>query len=308
MFRVDGDGVTFALKWYPRQTEDSRDRLGSEYTALRFLAENGNCPTPVAYGIDRDAGVALYEWIDGTPIGVPSDKAIDEAVAFINRLKALSTSANLRGFGPASEACFSAAELVDQVERRCTRLEVLSRQHPKLAEYLGAQFRPAFERLVGSAMTEYARLGADFSVDLDLGKRILSPSDMGFHNALCSADGSLVFLDFEYFGWDDPVKLVADFILHPGMNLDVYHQERFRRGALDLFIDDPWFAERLHILFPLYGLRWCMILLNEFLPERWTRRSLSGATATQEKAQERQLNKAYAALATLKRSSSWKTQ
>ena len=46
--------------------------------------------------------------------------------------------------------------------------------------------------------------------------RVLSPSDFGFHNALRRPDGTIVFVDFEYFGWDDPAKMMADAMLHPG--------------------------------------------------------------------------------------------
>ena len=58
-------------------------------------------------------------------------------------------------------------------------------------------------------------------------RRSLSPSDFGFHNALLEADGRLTFVDFEYFGWDDPVKIVADVMLHPGMGLSADHGRRF---------------------------------------------------------------------------------
>ena len=44
--------------------------------------------------------------------------------------------------------------------------------------------------------------------------QVFSPSDFGFHNALLKDNGKLCFLDFEYFGRDDPVKLMADFIWH----------------------------------------------------------------------------------------------
>ena len=50
-------------------------------------------------------------------------------------------------------------------------------------------------------------------------QQILSPSDLGFHNCIKGNDGLLTFIDFDYFGWDDPVKLTCDFLLHPGMVL-----------------------------------------------------------------------------------------
>ena len=105
----------------------------------------------------------------------------------------------------------------------------------------------------------------------------ISSSDFGFHNALRCRHGHLVFVDFEYFGWDDPVKLVCDFLLHPAMDSSTTEKGQFWEGAKELFAADPAFQERFYLFYPYYALRWCMILLNEFLPERWQRRQAAGA-------------------------------
>jgi hypothetical protein len=119
--------------------------------------------------------------------------------------------------------------------------------------------------------------------------RTLSPSDFGFHNALRRPDGRLVFVDFEYFGWDDPVKLVCDFLWHPGMTLDETIGRRFADGARRIFAADPDFEPRLARNFALYGLRWSLIVLNDYLREApprppqldKARRLLARAAATQ---------------------------
>ena len=54
---------------------------------------------------------------------------------------------------------------------------------------------------------------------------ILSPSDFGFHNSLKTKKDQIIFFDFEYFGKDDPVKLAADFLLHPGMTLNLQQKK-----------------------------------------------------------------------------------
>ena len=64
------------------------------------------------------------------------------------------------------------------------------------------------------------------------------PSDFGFHNSLRREDGSLAFVDFEYFGWDDPVKLTADILLHPGSPLAASQRRRFRQAVCQLYGED----------------------------------------------------------------------
>ena len=86
----------------------------------------------------------------------------------------------------------------------------------------------------------------------------------------------LTFLDFDYFGWDDPVKLTADFIWHPAMNLNTELKEQWQEAMLDLFSNDSQFESRLNATMPLYGLRWAMIVLNEFLPDFAKRRREAG--------------------------------
>ena len=134
--------------------------------------------------------------------------------------------------------------------------------------------------------------GLEFSRALPKEQRSLVPADFGFHNCLRGADGTLVFLDFEYFGWDDPVKVTADTLLHPGVPMEGGERERFRNVALEIYGEDEHFAARLSALYPLFGLRWGLILLNEFLPQRWRLRSAAGEAESWSAAKARQLARA----------------
>ena len=82
----------------------------------------------------------------------------------------------------------------------------------------------------------------------------------------------LFFLDFEYFGRDDPVKLMADFIWHPGMELNTSHKIAWLKGTFKIFKKDPNIYSRFRAAWPLYGLRWSLIVLNEFLKDGWQKR------------------------------------
>ena len=124
---------------------------------------------------------------------------------------------------------------------------------------------------------------------------MLSPSDFGFHNSIKLKDGRIQFIDFDYFGWDDPVKLTADFIWHPAMNLNKGLKDRWQKAMLEIFKDDKSFEDRLKAALPLYGLRWALIVLNEFLPEFKDRRKEAGDSELYDiqKARQIQLEKAH---------------
>src|SRR5262249_19275117 len=148
-----------------------------------------------------------------------------------------------------------------------------------------------FAAILPRTLAGYRAMGVSFATPLPQAARSLCPSDFGFHNALRSP-GGLVFIDFEYFGWDDPVKLCCDFLLHPGMNLSAPLKRGFVEAVLPIYGADARFARRLSLLYPLFALRWCLILLNEFLPERWATRVHAGVALDWTAAKERQLARA----------------
>ena len=111
--------------------------------------------------------------------------------------------------------------------------------------------------------------------------RCISPSDFGFHNALIHDDGALVFLDFEYAGWDDPAKMVGDFFSHPGSRVDAAYLDDFMSVAFDGFAEAEYLAKRAATMRPLFRLKWCCIMLNEFLSDAGQRRAFANpATQT----------------------------
>jgi hypothetical protein len=69
--------------------------------------------------------------------------------------------------------------------------------------------------------------------------------------------------------------------------------------AVELYGADPSFATRLGAHLPLFGLRWVLILLNEFIPERWQHRVLAGARQSWSDAKTTQLALASEFLAAL---------
>src|SRR5262249_17269562 len=148
-----------------------------------------------------------------------------------------------------------------------------------------------FTTILPRTLAGYDALGLSFAAPLPTESQSLCPSDFGFHNALRGPRG-LVFIDFEYFGWDDPVKLCCDFLLHPGMNLAGPLKEQFVAAILPIYGGDRSFARRLGLLYPLFAMRWCLILLNEFLPERWANRVHAGVALDWAAAKRRQLARA----------------
>lgn len=292
LFRVVTDeGRTYALKAYPRQATDKRDRLSTEFGALEFMQRHGIAQVPKAIAKYDVGGYALYQWIEGAAPR-PDSAAVDAAVDFVRALRRTSGAADARALPEASEACFSAQVIEAQVSARLATLQGAAGDHPALKEFLESTFVPAAAAAVARARDAYATMGVDYAAPIGMAQRCLSPSDFGFHNALRRDSGEVVFIDFEYFGWDDPVKLASDFVLHPGMDLPAELKTRYLTALCGIFGADRTFEGRLRASLPLYALRWTMILLNEFLPERWARRVMAGVQEDRAVVLKTQLDKA----------------
>lgn len=297
VYRITAEDGPFALKFYPSQDEDPRDRLGQEFAALAFMAANGigSVPKPIAH--DPALRCGIYEWIDGAPVADPGEDDLRAMVDLAARLSDLGMAPGAGDLVAASAHCFSGAAAIRQLEERLQRLREAGRGKDALNRFLDGNYCPLVQPLTNRAQEIYGQAGLHFDTDLLPEYRTLSPSDFGFHNALRRDDGnngSIIFLDFEYFGWDDPVKMISDAVWHPGSALNPALGSMFRKDAGKIFEvrDGNGFSARFDALHPLFGMIWCLILLNEFLPERWHRRVAAGNTADAERAQTRQLNAA----------------
>lgn len=281
VFRVEAsDGRYYALKAYFRHPGDARDRLGVEFGALCFLWEQGIRCIPEPLARDPQAALGLFEFIPGERPLLPSREEVDAAFSFLAGLKRLGGSPAAQALPEASEACFSFQALAENIQLRFDRLAATAsnlEKQSELAAFLNEALEPAWRNLLKGCREACRGRGVSFETVLPLSQRTLSPSDFGFHNALRTERG-LVFLDFEYFGWDDPAKMLADFLLHPGLDLSLDQRQRFAKGLLENLAVDG-LARRTRLAFPLFGVKWCLILLNEFLPGPLDRRAFADHSA-----------------------------
>jgi hypothetical protein len=299
IWHVYSSGREFALKQYPSRQDDPRDRLSTEVGALRLMERYDITTVPRVLGCDRKRGYALLSWIDGSEVSEISDADVDAAILFLAAIHGLRTTPWAGEQPLAAEACLFGCEIERQILRRLGTFHEMARDEHELIDFIDNSIAVQLAVEVSKAQRQGGAGGLAFDAELPQEWRSLVPSDFGFHNSLRRRNGSLAFFDFEYFGWDDPMKLTADILLHPGQPLQPPQRRRFRRAATQLYGADPAFATRLSTYLPLFGLRWVLILLNEFIPERWQRRILAGESSSWNDVKTRQLTRAREFLAAL---------
>ena len=302
IYRVEFDSCAYAAKLYPSSSISNDYRIIAETKACRFLNENQIKNVRVLEASSKPMNLSLFQWIEGASVGRISTDNLLQAIEFVRELNSLSHLPSARLLPMAAEACLCRKELERQIDMRVNLLNKEATDNLTLAEFIQYEFLPVKE-----LVTKFA---AESDTDIENGVlpehyQTLSPSDFGFHNALRTKDGLLTWFDFEYFGWDDPVKLISDFVWHPGFTLTGKQKSDWINQTLKLFSTDPNIRNRFRTSFPLYGLRWVLILLNEFLPSKWHQRqqALGENNNAREKILAAQLNKARTMLKLLKQES-----
>ena len=299
VFSVQCGPERLAAKWYWHDTADGRDRLGAEFAFLEHCWRMGLRCVPRPLVRDSAMHLALYEYVEGTKIGPTGPEADEvlEAAEFFSRLNRAQSRAVAGTLPSASEACFSTFEHFAMVDARIGRLALI--EPGSAVDREAIEFVSALGSRWGAAKAAILARLPDPDLILTLDERCLSPSDFGFHNALRRADGHLCFIDFEYAGWDDPAKAVGDFFAHPGSQVPRTHYEAFLAAATSPFPDPAAMAARARSLDAVFRVKWCCIILNEFLPAEAKRRRFADSSRDPAARKGVQLGKARALFDTL---------
>ena len=299
IYKIETAGLSYALKRYPEISEqDKRDRLDTERKALGFLEEHGFSDIPHIVASDANNSYSLLTWCNGEQTYNAEDVGIDKFADFLINLAKVSHSEGSFDLQPASEACTCGQEIVRQIEKRLSALKDVAEENESLKIFLKERLLPDFKEKIKTAKEILGSEEVSFEQELDKKFQVLIPCDFGTHSCLRDGD-KIFFLDFEYFGWDDPVTSTANFLLHPAMHLSQSQKERFSSLMANYFITkDTNYQTRLMALYPLYAIRWSTIILNEFLPQRWQHRLESGRFSQEDwqQAKDTQLEKARSIL------------
>ncbi|MEI6559664.1 MAG: phosphotransferase [Rhodospirillaceae bacterium] len=294
------NGEQVIAKAYFRHRPGERDRLAAEWDFLNHALRAGVACVPRPIRRDDAARLALYEFIEGRPLSAAEigPDQVAAAAAFIAALNAAGPDARDPGTAlpEAAEAAFSLADHCAVVDRRLVRLAEARMSGDAEALRLLEKIQAFWARTKGAVLAGASALGLEPEQPIPPGERLISPSDFGFHNALLRPDGDLAFIDFEYAGWDDVAKLVCDFFLQPAVPVEPALREHFLPPVLARAEDPGRARARIGLLRPMFGVKWCCIMLNRFLPERNERARFADPDHDPASRQRAQLDKTRNAL------------
>ncbi len=282
-FKLFTETNSYLLKKYFYSEEDTRDRLGNEFSFSNYAYDNNIREIAQPIYSNKKEKIAVFEFINGTKIKKVEKEHINSAMNFIVRLNKHRLSETGKNLPLASEAVFSIDKHIELIENRIKKLEQLENE-AELHIFLNNQLKPYWEKAKQKAL----------SYDLELSNEdiCISPSDFGFHNALIDENKNIFFIDFEYAGRCDPAKLISDFFCQPEVPINLKYRNLFIDTLSPIFTEKLHLKERVDALYCLFRTKWVCIILNEFLKTGKERRLFANSNNSIKLKQKEQLAKA----------------
>ncbi len=271
LFRCRGPNGTFVIKRYREQNFGAEvSRRQAEIGFLRHAAVCAERFVPALLAVNETQEMIAMTAIEGEPYRegepVPAS-AVRAALTFYRRLNA--DPERLAAYPIAArEGYLSVCAHLEHVEQRVSSLDVAHlpvdlRQAASVAlDRLRKFFDAARDQLLAAVAA------GELTDRIDRDEALISPGDFGFHNAL-AVQGTPVFLDFEYAGFDDPAKTLADFFLQPRVPVD----RGFFNEAADAMAlrgDAQRLKRRVSMLGRLLAAKWQAIILAPLDPHRYS--------------------------------------
>ncbi len=266
-FLVIKENKKFLLKYYKRDDFIKRNRLKAELNFLNLMIKGGfkNVPIPIKFNIEKNW--ILLSWMDGNNIKKINKSHIRKLIFFVNELQSLRNNELINTIQNASEACFN---LNDHIKIVFFRLNLLEKRLGNLS-FLPSDIYEKFKKLISLMIYEFKKISLEIKtkdknllfLNLNPRQKILSQSDIGFHNIFINNNDDLLFYDFEYAGWDDCFKMISDLVLQPEGCLDSKFFQ-ISKPLLNNYIKTIEDKERLKQTIFLYRIKWTCILLNNF--------------------------------------------
>lgn len=273
IFYLKNSVNSFVLKKYlSNNSEHLRKKVDIEFDFLKKIYTYVPKIVPRPYAKNSEEGIALYEYIPGQKIKNPSELKytyIEQAAKFIYEINKNINSSDTE-LELAADFSDSIADHIFKINNRFDKLKQFANDKNLLCNVI-SEMEYKWKIIQNNIYSKCKKNNIDIYEIIKNEDKILSPSDFGFHNAILKEDDSVTFIDYEYAGFDDPVKLVGDFFTQ----IEVPVDEKYIYGFINMIAKNDQTAQqiltKIEILLDSFKMKWCCIALNVFLRDNLER-------------------------------------
>lgn len=259
-------GLDYTLKLFTSGTPELQEQYVREqifYDAIKPL-QTGKTPLLVANS--SDPFILLLSRIAGRGVRETEINrgAIKQAATFLAQINQPDTSATNDISHLAQNACLSIKDHLTETATLVTQVQAYqSSVNPQTAAFIADEIVPLWQKTLANTIEQFQTLGVDVDTPLDGGHLMLSPGELGFHNAILTPEKELCFVDFDQSGWDDPARVINRFFTLGPIPPKEDHRDIVVESLANMDRLDPHFAIRAKILLAAYQInRACQPILR----------------------------------------------
>ena len=130
------------------------------------------------------------------------------------------------------------------------------------------KFDEKYEKLIFNIKLTFDKI-RPFIEDIEIASDYrFNHADSGLHNCVLNQNNDLLLVDLEYAGLDSPIKQHIDFMIHPKNISYSFRTKKWSNYFIEELIHKSD-KKYMHIYNCLFAIKWSLIILNEFLEEKW---------------------------------------
>lgn len=269
-FKIVTNSEKYVLKIYNSNKTNNINRFHKEEIFLEFLSKCNfkNVPRIIKSSPKKDW--ILITWIEGEKINKVNLHLCRELLDFLIRLQDFRKSSFSKELTLASDTYLNLNGYITAIEDRLILLLKRQQELININKELSIKLKDIIEKIKSeiSNLVIYSKKNKiDLNYVLPEENRIISQSDVGFHNIIYK-DSKANFIDFEYSGWDDPNKLFCDLLLQPDHNIPMKYIDVLEFFVQNYIFKINYHSERLTFMLKLSRIKWALIILNPIINKK----------------------------------------
>ncbi len=260
------EGLDYTVKIFESDSTAHQDEYQREHHFYVFLKPLQTGLTPLLLGNSETKQALLLTRIAGRGIREEeiNRRAIEHATQFLVDINAHRDSSLARTCASAFGACQSISDHLRSISDLVTDIQQhLDEVNPQTNRFINDELSPVWQKILASILNQFQTANIPIDSDLEEAALILSPGELGFHNAILTPQKDVCFVDFDQSGWDDPARVICQFFTRGPIPPKASHWDTVIDAFAEIPHLDPTFAIRARILLPAHQIaRACYPILR----------------------------------------------
>lgn len=253
------ESVNVALKDYS-SSPDAKARFLRESFTLKLISSLEILNAPEIVALDYQNYQIATKFIEGKCPHEINSNFLDSLSIFIGELN--SDHVKLNSSPLSRDAYIGEFDVFVDIKQRCSSISPKASLSVFKDSYTAVY--DCFRRFILKNPSKVKEVKKALSLANSIS--FFSPSDVGIHNSIENEQG-FFFVDFEYAGIDNPLKMLFDLLVNPSNQINSWELINQNENIFQNYLSMLTSKQTVYFHF-LFMIKWYLILLNNILRQK----------------------------------------